>query len=134
MQDDELYSDFLLKQLKNPQHAGRLEDAKLNFKAKNSLCGDIISIGVKFDAAEKAVIKFEASGCAVSRAAAGVVTDMANQLTLNQILEIDPKKVLEYFGNHIQLRQKCALLPLLTLQQGLVVFQKNGTTSLNLEI
>ena len=70
----ELYQEVILDHNKNPRNFGQLESYNHYAKGHNPLCGD--SMELYLDVEENTIkdIKFNGSGCAISKASASVMT------------------------------------------------------------
>ena len=72
----ELYQQVILDHNKNPRNFGKLEDANRDQEGYNPLCGDHLHVYLQVD--DDGVIediRFEGSGCAISKASASLMTD-----------------------------------------------------------
>jgi nitrogen fixation protein NifU and related proteins len=71
----DLYQDLILDHQKNPRNFGDMADANRHADGFNPLCGDRISLGLKVDG-EGVIrdVKFQGSGCAISKASASLMT------------------------------------------------------------
>ena len=134
MDVDELYSEFLLDHFKYPKYCGVLEHPDVTFAGGNPLCGDQVSLTLNLSGEIISAIRFSSKGCAVSKAAASMVTEAAVNRSVQEALSLESNLVLEKLGSFIQLRQKCALLPLFVLQQGLKAYQLDGRTTVTVQI
>ncbi|MDQ6729258.1 MAG: iron-sulfur cluster assembly scaffold protein [Actinomycetota bacterium] len=116
--DDELYRENILEHYKRPHNwsppAPELERVDLQFHDLNPLCGDELTVKLAVDEDERVSgIRFEGHGCAISQAAASMVSDEVRGKTLAQLRELDREFVLELLGIDISAqRMKCALLSL----------------------
>jgi nitrogen fixation NifU-like protein len=72
----ELYQSIILDHNRRPKNYGALEGATSSAEGHNPLCGDEVKVELKVagDAIED--VRFTASGCAVSRASASIMTQM----------------------------------------------------------
>jgi nitrogen fixation NifU-like protein len=72
---EELYQEVILDHSRRPRNFGELPDAAVRVHGDNPACGDEIHLAVKFgtDGALKD-IKFTGHGCAISQAAASMLT------------------------------------------------------------
>ena len=70
----DLYQSIILDHNRRPKNYGALEGATSRAEGRNPLCGDEVAVELKLarDAIED--VRFTASGCAVSRAAASIMT------------------------------------------------------------
>jgi nitrogen fixation NifU-like protein len=71
----ELYQEVLLDHYRRPRNAGVLADATHEAQGNNPLCGDRIKLQVGLDGERLERIAFEGSGCAISTAAASLMTE-----------------------------------------------------------
>lgn len=73
----ELYQEMILEHARKPRNFGALEGANHHAHGHNPLCGDEITVHIKTTAdGTVEAVKFEGQGCAISTAAASVMTDM----------------------------------------------------------
>jgi nitrogen fixation NifU-like protein len=71
----ELYQQVILDHNRKPRNFRAIEDASRTAEGYNPLCGDQLKLYVKLDAADRIEdISFEGSGCAISKAAASMMT------------------------------------------------------------
>ena len=80
----------------------------------NPLCGDQLQVQISLDAEGKvAQVAFQGQGCAISIAAASMLSDQLTGLTPQQLLGLQRQTVLDLLGIDISAtRRKCALLSL----------------------
>ncbi|MDP9250769.1 MAG: iron-sulfur cluster assembly scaffold protein [Chloroflexota bacterium] len=116
---DNLYRDFILEHYRSPHNKGYLDPHDLHFADSNPTCGDEMSMTLRLDesGAEIADVAFDGRGCAISQAAASILTDGLRGLSLDQVKAMDPKQILDDLGVPIgPARLKCALLSYKVLQ------------------
>jgi nitrogen fixation NifU-like protein len=70
----ELYQQVILDHNRSPRNFGSLADANRAAEGYNPLCGDQIRVYLDVDGDMIRDIRFEGSGCAISRAAASMMT------------------------------------------------------------
>jgi nitrogen fixation NifU-like protein len=70
----DLYQDVILDHNRSPRNFRPLPDADRKVEGYNPLCGDRLTLWLKLDGEKVADASFEGSGCAVSRAAASLMT------------------------------------------------------------
>ena len=111
---DDLYREQILEHYKRPHNFGELDDADLEFFDSNPLCGDELRVQLKLDSEGRVGdVAFSGHGCAISQAAASLVSDELLGKTPEEILQLDRDFVLELLGIDISAtRMKCALLSL----------------------
>ena len=116
--DDELYRENILEHYKRPHNwsppAPELERVDLEFHGMNPLCGDELTVKLEVgDGQRIAGVRFEGHGCAISQAAASMASDEIKGMTLDQVIGLDRKFVIDLLGIDISAtRMKCALLSL----------------------
>ena len=71
----ELYQSVILDHHKRPRNYGQLADANHRAEGNNPLCGDRVRIELKMDGDVIKDIHFVGSGCAISTAAASLMTE-----------------------------------------------------------
>jgi nitrogen fixation protein NifU and related proteins len=73
---DSLYQATIVAHDRAPHHAGTLPDPTHQATADNPLCGDVVTVQARLADGVVRDIAFEALGCALSRAAASIMTTM----------------------------------------------------------
>jgi nitrogen fixation NifU-like protein len=86
---NELYQSVILDHNRAPRNFGRLPDANRHAEGKNPLCGDELSIWLRLGADDRIEeVKFEGSGCAISKASASLMTSAVKGKTRAEALEL----------------------------------------------
>jgi len=115
-----LYREVILDHSRNPRNKGTLDPADYTFEDVNPLCGDEIRMDVRVKADRIDEIRFSGRGCAISQAAASILTEMAAGRPLAEVKAINREDILEELGVPISpARMKCALLGLKVLKASL---------------
>lgn len=124
----ELYQQVILDHSKNPRNFRVLEGATCNAQGYNPLCGDNITLYVLMDGDVVKDISFQGSGCAISKAAASILTVTLKGKTRAEVKALFDKvhhmvttggtdgsdlgKLAVFAGVHkFPARVKCAILP-----------------------
>lgn len=71
----DLYRDVILDHNRHPRNFGRLEHPDAEAEGHNPLCGDRLSLAVRLAGDRIEDIRFEARGCAISRASASLMSE-----------------------------------------------------------
>ena len=70
----DLYQAIILDHNRRPKNYGALDGATTSAEGRNPLCGDEVKVELRIADDEIADVRFTASGCAVSRASASIMT------------------------------------------------------------
>ncbi|HIH18153.1 MAG TPA: SUF system NifU family Fe-S cluster assembly protein [Nanoarchaeota archaeon] len=109
----EIYKENILDHFKHPRNFGPLKGAQASAREVNTICGDEVEVQVKIKAGKIADIKFQGQGCAISQAAASILTEEVKGKNLEGVQRLEKNDVLKMLGIPISpARLKCALLAL----------------------
>lgn len=115
--NDNLYREEILEHYRNPLNFGKLTKFTISSRQTNPFCGDDISIYVQWDKGIMGGIGFEGRGCAISMAAASVLTEHAKEKNKKELTKFSDSDMLKLLGVEVsQTRKKCALLALAVLR------------------
>jgi nitrogen fixation NifU-like protein len=115
-----LYSDILLDHFRHPRNYGSLDAPDISNEQFNPLCGDRIRIELKFEQSTVNEARFKGDGCAISTAAASLLTELILGEDLAQLAAFPDARLISALESDIQpARLQCALLPLQALREGL---------------
>ena len=76
----ELYQELILDHGRRPRNFGKLQEANRSAEGYNPLCGDKVKVYVKLDNDVVKDVRFEGSGCAISKA--------SGEYSTNRTLEV----------------------------------------------
>jgi nitrogen fixation NifU-like protein len=115
---DAMYREEILEHYKRPHNWGELDDPDLEFEDTNPLCGDELRVTIKVDADDRVEdLRFTGHGCAISQAAASMVSDEVKGMPVAELVALDRSFILDLLGIDISAtRMKCALLSLKVLK------------------
>jgi nitrogen fixation protein NifU and related proteins len=119
---EQMYREVILDHYKNPRGHGALEDAHAHAEGQNPLCGDEVTIYVRFadDGETIEDIGFEGRGCAISQAATSMLTDLVKGRKAADVAVLPKDELLEEIGIPLTpIRLKCAILGLGVLKVAL---------------
>ena len=117
---EQLYREIILDHYRNPRNKGTLDPADFSHEDTNPLCGDEVRIDLRVDGDRVSEVRFSGRGCAISMAAASVLTELVEGKTLAEVRAIDRDALLEELEAPIgPARMKCATLGLKVLKSGL---------------
>src|SRR2546423_3283530 len=87
---DELYREQILEHYKRPHNFGELAAPDLEFEDNNPLCGDELRVQLTLDDDRRiSEDAFAAHGCAISQAAASLVSDEIKGMPIDDLLRLD---------------------------------------------
>ena len=135
----ELYQQVILDHNKKPRNFRKLETANHSAEGFNPLCGEQLTVYLDLDDDEVKEISFEGSGCAISKAAASMMTQavkgkskqdaeqLFNEFHRMVTGELDEETTPNKLGNlkifsgvrEFPVRVKCASLPWHTMHAAL---------------
>jgi len=115
-----LYSDILLDHFRHPRNYGSLDAPDVSNEQFNPLCGDRIRLELKFEQSRVNEARFKGDGCAISTAAASLLTELILGKDIEELTNLPDAQLISALESNIQpARLQCALLPLLALREGL---------------
>ncbi len=116
--DDSLYREEILEHYKRPRNWGPMESPDLEFEDVNPLCGDELRVMLRVgDDGVVEDVRFDGHGCAISQAAASMVSGEVKGMKVDDLVRLDRDTVLDLLGIPISAtRMKCALLSLKVLK------------------
>ena len=135
----ELYQQVILDHNKKPRNFRRLESANHHAEGYNPLCGDQLTVYLNVEDDALKEVSFEGSGCAISKAAASMMTqalkgkkkseaaELFNEFHQMVTGELDEENTPNKLGNlkifagvkEFPVRVKCATLPWHTMNAAL---------------
>ena len=87
----ELYQQVILDHNKSPRNFGIMENANHTAKGHNPLCGDQLNLYLDIEEDVIKDIKFNGSGCAISKASASIMTTLLKGKTTEEAKELFEK-------------------------------------------
>lgn len=84
----ELYQQLIIDHNRNPRNFGTLEGANRTAMGDNPLCGDRITLYLRLAGDVIEDIRFEGSGCAISRASASLMTTAVRGKSAGEALRL----------------------------------------------
>lgn len=117
---DDLYREQIIDRYKNPQMRGRLDPHDYTYEDDNPLFGDRIRIDLRVDDEGRInEAAFSGDGCAISQAAADLLTERVVGMSLEEVKSYTKDELIEMLGIDLgPVRMKCALLSLKVLKAG----------------
>lgn len=136
----DLYQEIILDHNRRPRNYGTIAGASAHAHGHNPLCGDRLSLYLRVDDGAIRDVKFEGSGCAISKASASLMTEaiagravsearaLADRFQALLTTPMDQPIEIDSFGKlaalagvrEFPMRVKCATLPWHTLRAALL--------------
>lgn len=125
----DIYRELILEYYRNPVNKGELSDANVKAKDSNPLCGDVIEMQVRMNGDKIEDIRFRGQGCAISQAAASMLTEVVKGKPVETVKSLGKKDIIELIGiDPGPTRIKCAMLGLKVLKVGVYGYLGQGLT------
>ena len=119
-----MYRENILDHFKHPHNQGAIKDAEIKHTENNPLCGDAITINLKLKNNKIDDVRFIGRGCAISQAAASMLTDEIKGKTLKEAKNLQREDIVNLLGIEIGVvRTKCATLGLVAVKEGIKDFE-----------
>lgn len=120
-----MYREDILDHYKDPDNFGKLDPATILHNGENPLCGDTLEITLRLDDdGNVEAARFEGQGCAISQASTDIFLGGIEGEDVEDVLAMDEDALLEELGVDVSpLRVKCAVLPLVTVQDAIKIHQ-----------
>jgi nitrogen fixation protein NifU and related proteins len=117
---DDFYRENILDHYRNPRNHGHLESPTTTAEGVNPLCGDELAVELVVEDGVVRDIRYNGRGCAISQAAASMISDVAKGKTVEEVAALGREDVLEELGIPLTpIRLKCALLSVSVLKVAL---------------
>lgn len=108
---DDLYDDHILDHYESPYHRGHLDRPTIAHEDENPLCGDQVCLQLIVENDRVKEAWFEGHGCAISQAAASILTKEIEGKSLDDLRAFQAKEMLDLLKVRLTAsRQKCGLL------------------------
>jgi nitrogen fixation protein NifU and related proteins len=108
---DDFYRENILDHYKNPRNHGHVEHPTATAEGVNPLCGDELAVELEVEDGVVTDIRYNGRGCAISQAAASMLSDVVKGKRVEDLAGIGKEDVLEELGIPLTpIRLKCAML------------------------
>ncbi|HSJ64279.1 MAG TPA: SUF system NifU family Fe-S cluster assembly protein [Gemmatimonadaceae bacterium] len=133
-----VYQELLLDHYRRPRNRGPLPDADVTVEQRNPLCGDILTLQLDLEEGRVREAAFTGQGCAISQAAASMMTQQLRGKTIDEALALRERFRAMILGDaeaardtslgdlralsgvaRLPVRVKCALLAFSALEEAL---------------
>ncbi len=123
----DIYRQIILDHYKHPRNFGHLDNPDAKTEEGNVTCGDRIVMEISATGGVVSDIRFSGEGCAISLAAASMLTEKVKGMKIADVMKLTGKDIVNLLGTTLTpSRTKCAILPLEVLQKAVVSLKRNG--------
>ncbi|HLD18799.1 MAG TPA: SUF system NifU family Fe-S cluster assembly protein [Candidatus Nanoarchaeia archaeon] len=123
MSSYDLYQQNILDYYKHPRNKGKVSNPDIKFRELNPLCGDEIEVTIKLEGNKIKQILFQGSGCAISQAAASMMTEHFEGKTIEEAKNFSKDEMLRMLGIPFSpARLRCALLGIRVMKEGVYAY------------
>ena len=120
----DMYAEEIISHYEHPHNKGVIKNPDVSFHEHNATCGDDITVYLEIDGKKVNDVKFDGSGCAISMAAASMLTDEIKGKDLATVESMGFKELVELIGiDPGPARLKCATLSLKAVKKALFLYQ-----------
>ncbi|MFN8470736.1 MAG: SUF system NifU family Fe-S cluster assembly protein [Anaerolineae bacterium] len=115
-----MYQENILDHYQNPRNHGTLDEpVTIRREEYNPLCGDRLTFELRIVDDKVEAVRFRGHGCAISQAAASMLSEELIGKTVDEVKALQKQDVLDLLGIPISpTRLKCALLSLKAVKAG----------------
>ncbi len=117
-----LYRKEIIERCRFPRHRGEMQNPDLQGEVINDLCGDELTLFLKFDPEKKKVAeaRFSGEGCALMTASADILCSALLGKNKKELEKFRKEDLLSLYGEKpTPARIRCVLLSLEALRSGL---------------
>jgi nitrogen fixation NifU-like protein len=87
----DLYQEVILDHNRSPRNWGAIESPDRTADGYNPLCGDRLRLTLRMEGDRISDVKFQGSGCAISKASASLMTDLVKGKTMPEAEDLVDK-------------------------------------------
>src|SRR4029079_13136273 len=117
---DDFYRENILDHYGKTRNSGHLESPSATAEGVTPLCGDELAVELEISDDVVRDVRFNGRGCAISQAAASMISDVVKGKTVAEVAALVREDVLEELGIPLTpIRLKCAMLSVSVLKVAL---------------
>lgn len=123
----DIYRDIILDHYNNPLNTGRLKSYTVSIDERNATCGDSIHVELLCSKTHSHLVdvKYHITGCAISVAAASLLSEELKHMALSDILKLSTGYVTNLLRTPLTpTRVKCALLFLSAVKKAILTLER----------
>lgn len=105
-----MYNETVLQHYRNPRNVGDIEDADGVGIYMSDFCGDISKFWIKVSEGKIVDAKYKTQGCAASIACGSVLTELAKDKTIEEVLRITKDDIVSALDGLPERKIHCSVL------------------------
>ena len=122
-----MYNQTVLNHFENPRNVGEIIDADGIGTYMSDFCGDITKFWIKIENNKIADIKYRTQGCAAAIACGSILSELAKNKTISEVLEITKDDIVSALNGLPEQKIHCSVLADDALKQAIGDYlSKNG--------
>ena len=104
------YNPLVMDHFTHPRNLGEMDDPDGVGEATNPVCGDTLRLFIKVSDNRIVDVRFLTFGCAAAIAASSITTEMIRGKTLDEVLGISDRDVVDALGGLPPAKLHCSVL------------------------
>ena len=104
------YNPRVMDHFTHPRNMGEMDEPDGVGEATNPVCGDTLRLFIKVSDNRIVDVRFLTFGCAAAIAASSITTEMIRGKTLDEVLEISDRDVVDALGGLPPAKLHCSVL------------------------
>jgi nitrogen fixation NifU-like protein len=122
----DVYRQRIVEHYRAPRNFGALKSCDAKCRESNFSCGDDLEFFLKMKADRVADVSFQGHGCALSVAAASLLTESIRNQSATEVLDLEDQDIIDLLGLGplTGSRLRCATLSLKGIQQAVRDWQE----------
>jgi len=110
--------------LTHPRNTGEMEEPDGVGEAQNPACGDTMRLFIKVKESRITDVKFLTFGCGAAIASSSITTEMIKGKTIDEILTISDRDVMEALGGLPPAKVHCSILAERAIKAAVLDYQR----------
>jgi len=118
------YSPMVIDHLTHPRNTGEMEDPDGVGESQNPVCGDTMRLFIKVKESRIIDVTFLTFGCGAAIASSSITTEMIKGKTIDEILTISDRDVMEALGGLPPAKIHCSILAERAIKAAVLDYQR----------
>jgi nitrogen fixation NifU-like protein len=118
------YNPLVMDHFTHPRNMGEMDDPDGVGEATNPVCGDTLRLFIKVSDNRIVDVRFLTFGCAAAIAASSITTEMIRGKTLDEVLGISDRDVVDALGGLPPTKLHCSVLAEMAINAAVSDYRK----------